>query len=54
LQTALRHDLAAQRQAGYPIYGVDESERVYTLLPDGRRLSGGPLQHGAAPLPLAR
>lgn len=54
LQTALRHDLGAQRQAGYPIYGVDESEGVYTLLPDGRRLVGGPLPPGPAPLPLAR
>lgn len=53
LQTELRHELTAQLQAGYPIYGVDETEGVYTLLPDGRRLDGPPPDR-TSPLPLSR
>jgi hypothetical protein len=43
LQAALREELAAQRQAGYAIYGLDESDRVYTVLPDGCRIDGRPV-----------
>jgi hypothetical protein len=43
LQAALRDELAAQRRAGYVIYGLDESDRVYTVLPDGCRIDARPI-----------
>ena len=44
LQATLREELVAQQHAGYAIYGLDELDRVYTVLPDGRRIPGEPVR----------
>jgi hypothetical protein len=54
LQGALRRELAAQQQAGLPVYGVDETHGVYTVLPDGRRLAGGPTPEDASATHIVR
>jgi hypothetical protein len=40
LQVALHEELAAQRRAGYAIYGLYESDRVYTVRPDACCIAG--------------